>query len=210
MLNINDYRCIILDQDGTIYPRESKLFLALRNRTRDWLKEKLNVTNEETEQIYKVLPKQYPNPFLGFVSLGATVREYHEEVFNKISPNKYIKKDKSLVELFETLKPQIFVVTMASPEYSYKLQTHLEIDEFITHTYYVKDYPPDYSKQRCYTSIIKNLETTNELVCVIGDNFETDILPALEIDCSAIHISRIRERGDHETITSIYDLYHYL
>jgi FMN phosphatase YigB (HAD superfamily) len=81
-----------------------------------------------------------------------------------------------------------FVVTMASVQYSMRLQNHLKIRSLVDRTLYVSDYGPTYSKGDCYLDIADGLGLTPEQICVIGDNMLIDIAPALDRGFKAIHV----------------------
>ena len=95
----NDYagiKCIVFDQDGTFYSANSHLAHALREMTKTWLIRKLNVSKHEIDLLYERLRENYPNPYHGFQSLGASVSEYHTEVFNTVNPFDYLTHDTSI------------------------------------------------------------------------------------------------------------------
>ena len=68
----------IFDQDGTLYPKKSKLTNALRERTKQWISESLDITRGEVDSIYARLPKEFPHPYHGFLSLGLSPEEYFQ------------------------------------------------------------------------------------------------------------------------------------
>ena len=199
-------RCLILDQDGTLYPRRSSLAEALRERTKSWLVQKLGLPRHEIDRLYSRLQDEYPNPLLGFQSLGAAVSEYHREVFEAIDPRNHLSRDAGLTAILKRLPQAKYIVTLASPAYSATLQECLGVAELVEKTYFVLDYPPDYSKKRCYAAIASHTGLAYSTLCVVGDDFRVDILPALELGCKAIHVSDTRFPGDHETIRSIHEL----
>ncbi|MCB9370234.1 hypothetical protein H6501_01415 [Candidatus Woesearchaeota archaeon] len=84
-------KVVIFDQDGTLYPRSSLLFQEQSKRTREWIKNRLNLTDEQLQELYLKLQKNYPNPYLGFESLGLSINEYLEVVFNSINIGDFIK-----------------------------------------------------------------------------------------------------------------------
>lgn len=199
-------KCIIFDQDGTLYPKDNPLALALRVRTKSWLMHKLNLSYEEVEELYQNLKIDFPNPFLGFQSIGASVLEYHEQVFNSIYPSDYLSYDHKLVSLLQKLAQIKYIVTFASPLYSEALQKCLGVMPFSEKTYYVNNFPDEFSKRRCYQTIAQSLRMTSSAICVVGDNFELDIIPAIELGCKAVHVSNEPILGAHETIPVIYEL----
>jgi len=53
-------KCFIFDQDGTFYPEKSELTNALREKTKEWLMNRLSLSRKEIEKLYRKLPKEYP------------------------------------------------------------------------------------------------------------------------------------------------------
>jgi len=196
----------IFDQDGTLYPKENKLFHILRVKTKQWLMKSLKINRDEVEELYKFLPKNYPHPFEGFASLGLTVEEYHKEVFDNISPEEYTKKDEKLVELFKSIKVPKYVVTLASKNYSFKLQKALGIEKLIDNSVFVIDFFPKCSKIFPYKYINKKLNIDPKKICVVGDNLEVDIIPALEGSFQTILIGKNVKAYEGTCVSSIYNI----
>lgn len=90
----------------------------------------------------------------------------------------------------------ITLVIFVSPRYTKKLQEKLEIEKFYDKILYVKDFK-SYTKKECYQEIAKKYGVSNNEVLVIGDNFENDIRPAIELGCQTVFIS---ENGDFDNI----------
>ena len=181
-------KMIVFDQDGTLYPRENKLIIETRKRTKEWLAKKLKKDLDEIERIYKQLPQKYPNPYLGFLSLGCSVDEYMSEVFDKMNPDEFLKFNPLLYKFFESNKQLKALVTLASPNYTIKLQETLKLKSFYDKILYVKDFET-YSKGQCYKELAKDFNIKFEEMCVIGDSYDNDILPAQELGCETILIS---------------------
>ncbi len=205
-IDCTDIKSIIFDQDGTFYPSNSDLARELRERTKIWLMQKLHLSRHEIDLLYEKLRTIYPNPYHGFQSLGASVAEYHAAVFNTINPCNYLAYDPRLIRMLRILPQTKYVVTLASPSYSEALQECLGIARFIEKTYYVSDFAPDYSKKRCYEAIAQGMDGDYSALCVIGDNFQLDIVPALELGCMTVYISNAKVSGAHHTIETIFDL----
>ena len=68
-------KAIIFDQDGTFYPKDHKLTLELRRKTKKWISEKLNKSDSEVDELYSKLPIKYPNPLEGYSSIGLDIKE---------------------------------------------------------------------------------------------------------------------------------------
>ena len=173
-------KAYIFDQDGTLYPKKSNLTDVLRERTKEWLSESLSMAREEVNTLYAKLPKDFPHPYHGFLSLGLSPEEYHKEVFDKVDPTLFLDEDNRLVNLFARISVPKFVVTLASLGYSERLQRRLGVYDLVERTISAIEHPPTYSKLEAYELTRKHLGIAAEDICVVGDNLSTDILPAVE------------------------------
>lgn len=181
-------KMLVFDQDGTLYTSENNLFLETRNKTKYWLSNKLNKNLDEINKLYKKLPEKYANPYYGFASLGCSVDEYMLEVFDKIDPRNFLEFNPNLYTYFKNSKLLKALVTFASPNYTIKLQEKLKLKSFYNKILYVKDFAT-YSKKQCYEQLSKEFNVKFNEMCIIGDNYYNDILPAQQLGCKAILIS---------------------
>ena len=181
-------KMLVFDQDGTLYPSENDLIMETRKKTKYWLSQKLNKDLKDIDELYKQLPKKYANPYLGFKSLGCNIDEYMSEVFDKVDPSKFLEFNQMLYSYFKYNKQLKALVTFASPNYTIKLQETLRLKNFYDKILYVKDFKT-YSKGQCYEQLIKDFNIKFDEMCVIGDSYYNDILPALQLGCEAILIS---------------------
>ena len=141
-------KMLILDQDGTLYSNQEELFLYTRKTTKKWLTKKLNKSSGEIDRIYDILPSKYPNPYLGFISLGCTPDEYMTEVFDKIKPSNFINFNQKIYNYFKKSSVLKALVTLASPRYTNELQSKLKLKDFYAEILYVKDFK-SYNKKDC-------------------------------------------------------------
>lgn len=191
-----EVKIIIFDQDGTLYSKKHQLYKDTSSLTKKWISESLKVSLENVETLYKQLSIKYPNPYCGFQSLGLSVEKYMSNVFDKIEPEKYLKFNPIIYNYFKNSKEKKILVTFASPRYTKKLQEKLEIEKFYDKILYVKDFK-SYTKKECYQEIAKKYGVSNNEMLVIGDSFENDIRPAIELGCQTVFIS---ENGDFDNI----------
>ncbi len=187
-------KCFIFDQDGTFYPEDSKLTDELRRKTKRWLMKRLSLKINEVEELYKKLPKKYPNALEGFISLGLTIRDYHKNVFDTVDPSKYLSKDEKLISTLKKLGGEKFVVTFSSKRYSESLQKTLGIYNIIKKTYSSIDFLPETSKIFIYNYIKKIKKLKKEEICIVGNNLEVDVLPALNEGYKTILIDNHAKR----------------
>jgi FMN phosphatase YigB (HAD superfamily) len=196
-------KAYVFDQDGTLYPKNSPLSYALRQRTKQWISESLGLTRERVDELYVELQKRYSHPYHGFLSLGLKPEEYLAEVFEKVNPSDFFGSNSTLITLLKQITFPKYVVSLASYNYSIRLQRSLGIDKLLTGFFSVIDFPPDYSKLDAYALIRKTNNLEAKEILVIGDNFDLDIKPALENCYQALLVTMVNERVC-ETIPDIY------
>jgi FMN phosphatase YigB (HAD superfamily) len=135
----------------------------------------------------------------------------HKEVFDKVDPTLFLDEDNRLVNLFARISVPKFVVTLASLGYSERLQQRLGVYDLVERTISAIENPPTYSKLEAYESIRKNLGISANEICVVGDNWSTDILPAIENGFNAFFVDSARvSPTEFHRIDNIYSLEHYL
>lgn len=182
-------KLIIFDQDGTLYEKDNELMLHTRKMTKKWLMKSLNLDNIEVEKIYEELPKTFPNPYLGFMSLGLKVEDYMNEVFEQINPENFLEFNENVYQFFRNNKIPKALVTFASPTYTEKLQKTLKIYDYYSKIVFGKDLKT-YSKGEAYGNLIDLFELKCDEVCVVGDDYENDIKPARELGCKTVWITK--------------------
>lgn len=203
---INDTNCLIFDQDGTLYPSDSALSKKLSDLTKHWLMRSLNIDQTNIEAAYSFLQKKYRHPYHAFFSYGLSIKEYHENVFNSVDLATYVGIDLKLANMLDKLPQQKFVVTLAPPKFSIELQKRLGILSYFSSTVYAQDFPTEYSKKDCYKGIAEKYGFSKDEICVIGDNYYLDILPAIDLGYKCIHVTNDLFSSPWLTTASVYNL----
>lgn len=198
-------KAIIFDQDGTLYPKESKLYKYTSSLTQNWVKSSLKLNQIQLEKIYTMLKQEFPNPFDGFQYLGLTINDYHDNVFNQVNCDLFIEVDNRLINILEKIKIPKYIVTLSSKAFSEKLLATLQLDTLFEKTYLVSDYKNSNNKLLIYEEIRKNLNLKHSEVCIIGDNYMVDLEDAKMKGYMCILISK-EIISDVVTIPSIYSL----
>lgn len=169
---------IIFDLDDTLYQNRR---LSQRNTdlTKSWIKEELGLDEKELESMYEKLPEEYPNPLKGIKSLGLSTQEYYDNVFRRIEPAKYISENPKLEKGLKKLDREKVVISFASKDYCKEVLDVLGIEKHFEKVLSASQF--ESSKKRAYTNI-KNPEI------VIGDNYNADLKPAMELGIDIIHV----------------------
>lgn len=170
---------IIFDLDDTLYQNKQ---LSRRNTelTKNWIKEELNLSQDELENLYQNLPDKYPNPLRGIESIGLSTEGYYKNVFRRIEPEKYLSENFELENELEKLDRSKIVVSFAPKSYCWRVLEVLGVEQHFEKVFSASEF--ESSKKLAYREI-KNSEV------VIGDNYSADLKPAADLGLDIIHVS---------------------
>lgn len=198
-------KAYIFDQDGTLYPRDSKLYRQITDMTKIWLKNSLFLNDEELAILYNNLKKTHPHPFRGFESIGFSYYDYHKEVFNRINVKDFISRDEELGVMLELIRQPKFIVTLSSPKFSSQVLKQLSVRRLFEDVFFASDLEAPYEKIILYEKIRKSLNLLPHEICIIGDNYDIDLSLAIRENYKCILVSKEAREGVIN-ISSIYEL----
>ena len=117
------------------------------------------------------------------------------EVFDKINPSSFLTFNPRLYEYFLNNRFLKALVTLASRQYTEKLQETLKLRELFDEILYLEDFKT-YSKSECYKKLSKDFNIDFSEMCIIGDSYENDIIPAQQLGCKTVLISSVKKNID--------------
>jgi len=197
---------LLLDQDGTVYPRSSPLFVRMHEYGRQWVMDRMGLDEAGVDELYRRLQDQYPNPLDGFGSIGLTADDYHRNVFDRLEVEALLAPDPRLRPFLGTLGGPVYVVTMSSPRFSDRVLEHLGVGDILNGRYCFPD-PESGSHHKVvvYERLRLQHGLEPEQVTVVGDNFALDLVDAYAKGYHCVHIGD--EVGTRvPTIPNIYAL----
>ncbi len=168
-------KAIIFDLDGTLYPAANPLTSELRIITKEWIARRKCLTLSDVESLYRELPKKYPHPYHGFLSLGLTPVEYLKQVFDAVNPEKFLFRDAALEGLLSKTPSTKHVVTLASIGYANRVLAALSIRDSIDSVTSMVDYGPSYHKLIVYEELRRKIGAERNEILIVGDNGPVDI-----------------------------------
>jgi len=194
-------KLLILDQEGTLY-QNKKLLFQIRTNTQEFFCNKLSIQKEDYLEWYNKNKKDFPNIFEALKKLKISVKEYHSQVFDIAHPQAYLKKDLNLLNIFKKLNLPIYVVTSSSKTYSKKVLQSLGIFSLIKDSISLSE--ENQNKIEIYNQIVQKEKLNPREICVIGDNWDTDLKDAKERGFKTVLIGEKDEKPFF--IKSIYNL----
>jgi hypoxanthine phosphoribosyltransferase/FMN phosphatase YigB (HAD superfamily) len=170
-------KTIILDQEGTIYTNK-KIEEIIHERTKNFFCEKLNINTKSYSLWYEKIKKKYPNILEAIKHYNLKVKDYHEYVFDSIDPSLYLKYDKNLRKVLHKVRVPIYIVTTSSHNFSLRVLESLGIEKLCKKTLSLSDKIID--KFSIYKKILKVEKLRPDEICIVGDNFKTDLEKATD------------------------------
>jgi FMN phosphatase YigB (HAD superfamily) len=188
----------IFDMDGTLYRfdgrdgsvfTESRFYKDVRAKVYEFFRIRLGLNQEASVLEYERIKTSYQ----GEVSLGVE-KEYginRYEYFRytwDFDPGEYIVKDTDLAEKFEVLQGRIALLTAAPRVWAVNVLAYLDLTVAFGINVFTGE--PDLRKPdpRVFSSIALELGADPRMVFSLGDQEETDILPAREAGMRTVRI----------------------
>lgn len=190
---------LIFDMDGTLYQFESDEFATSRfnadakERAYALISNNLKITLDKAKETYQSISKTYN----GEVSLGLEKEfgidryKYFREVWSP-NPSKYIKKA-SLREFMLPFQGNSAILTAAPRSWAKKVLKYLEIYDLYCNALFTGE--PDIRKPdpRAFQQVLDYFKIKPQEAISIGDQENTDIIPAKKIGMRTIIIGKSKE-----------------
>lgn len=194
---------IIFDMDGTLYTFDddtevqfssSKLGKQIRVNSVRFLREQLNLSSTRAEELYLDFFKRYKGELSLAVEkeLGINRSDFFDLAWN-VTASKFISRNKILAPTLQQLNVPSGVLTAAPKIWAKKALTFLQIRNVFGEAIFTGD--PDIRKPNpeafLQLSHFWNLKPSQ--VLAIGDQEETDILPAKSLGMKTLRIANQAE-----------------
>lgn len=195
------YLCVI-DLDGTLYPKESRITYEMRRRVIHQIALKNAIPMTIAEKLYRQLPLKFPNPYKGLASLNISGGQYRS-IFNSLDVESFIEKDEKLVGLFRILSniADVVFVSFAPKSYVIRMLKAFGIESFVQSIICV-DEQTSFSKEPIFFDL--NKANTYDEIFAIGDDYENDLIPAKKAGFKTYQVNFEKEGSD------IYSILHNL
>jgi FMN phosphatase YigB (HAD superfamily) len=177
-------KILMFDLDGTLYPykgdsfRDTSLYEALRQRSLEFISEKLNIEIKEAAEKYDFIAKKYD-----FILSNGFEKEYgidRTEYLNfawNMDPTQHIEKDKRLTSMLEELSRthDLFILSDAPRIWINKLLEFFEVGDYFKGIFSGGDNDVR-KKNGLYYHALKTLNADPKNVIMMGDEYLVDVI----------------------------------
>lgn len=199
----------IFDMDGTLYTGFDKgkstdfscsgFYADLKEKAASFFMTRFSLSREEAQKEYERIKTKYK----GEVSLGLEWErgidryDYFANTWN-LEPELYIEKDENLPELMEQMRGRIALLTAAPRIWAVNVLSFLKLEQAFGDLVYTGE--PNIRKPDplAFKQIVESFDVPPEFVFSIGDQEESDIIPAKSLGMKTIRIGKnIKSSADY-------------
>lgn len=175
------YNICIFDQDGTLYPKNSNLWLELSKRTREWLCKRGNM-NESDFQKFKL---RFPDFHEGLAFMWLDLKMWQHEVQKGMLQDidNLLIADNDLAKLIASIE-YTYVVTFSCEAFSERVLEVLGISNLLNSRFSL-DQP---RKWEIYEFIQRQHQCQSSDILVLWDNYIADLRPAVHLWMGVLEI----------------------
>lgn len=200
----------IFDMDGTLYQfdkgksktfDESSFYLNLKKNVILFLMTKKKINEKDALIEYKRLYEKYK----GQISLGVkfehniNILEFFKNTWN-MNPSKYIEKNNELKILLNPFTGKVALLTNAPRIWTTKVIQYLELEEIFKNMIHTGEPIIRKPNPLIFQKIAKKFNVNNSQIISIGDQEETEIIPAKSIGMKTLFIGQGATSADYSAI----------
>lgn len=207
-------KVILIDMDGTLYPIQEESFLLspvhneIQRRSIEFISKSLNINPEKSRKIFIEIKKDYPKLYsVGLKErYGINRKKYLDYSWN-INPRDFVKLPKGIKNLLSELckKYSLYLVSDAPEVWINNLLRNFDIENLFTGKFSGTDLNRE-KKEGLFIHVLKTLNLSPNNVIMIGDEKDTDMIPAKNSGISTIFLGSEKEFKADYNIRSIFDL----
>lgn len=207
-------KVILIDMDGTLYPIQEESFLLspvhkeIQRRSIEFISNSLNVSLKKSHEIFMEVKKDYPKLYsIGLKKrYGIDRRKYLNYVWD-IKPSDFVKFPKGVKNLLLELskKYTLCLVSDAPKIWINNLLRNFQIEDLFINKFSGTDLNKK-KKEGLFDYVLETLNLPPENVVMIGDEEDTDMIPAKNSKILTIFLGEEKKFKADYNIKSIFDL----
>lgn len=214
-MKTNSRKTIIFDLDGTIYRfkgdsfRSSGLYDVIIKNTLQYISNSLNKSEEEAQKVLDIVLKKYGNS----ISIGLENEfkidryDYFDFTWN-IDPKDYVQFDPRLKLFLLNLGTNFNLVLLsdAPKVWVHGVLEHLVIKEFFGNNIFSGEGNTRKEFGNAFQEVCKVMKIEASNCVSVGDQEETDIVPAKEMGMKTVYIANKKSIVSDYTINNIVEV----
>lgn len=193
-------KAVIFDFDATLYKYGAPITELIEKRTDSFL---LKHGVEDTKEF----ERNVPNILEALDVLGIDRSQYVADIFEDVRYEEYFREDTQLVKWLGKMSCLKIIVSLSPQKHIVSALEEMKVRSCFNEIISVCDLPHIHNKLNIYQSVLKANQWEPKDVICIGDSYQLDLVPALElgIEVILIHPKR-RYRDKHLEIQSFPDI----
>jgi putative hydrolase of the HAD superfamily len=202
------YRVLFLDLDDTLYPPETGLWKAIRDRIQRYLTERMGFSQAEAERLRGQYLGQYGTTLEGLRRHHRVDVEDYLQFVHNVPIESALKPDPALRALLERIRARKVIFTNASLDHTKRVARALGIEGVIDQ--YIDIRALDFENKPRLAAYHRALQLTGNPPppqCVMVEDRPVNLEPAKELGMLTVLVgARSGRDGRHRVIPSLHEL----
>lgn len=186
---LNKIKNWVFDLDNTLYSPEVEIFSQIDKRMTEFIKNKLNTSNEKAFEIQKKYFLEYGTTLAGLMKAEDINPDEFLEYVHDINLE-ILKPNEELNEIIKELPGKKFIYTNGSKKHAENVLNKLEMQKIFDHIFDIKEsnFIPK-PNIKSYKKFIKKMNIDPQ-VSVMFEDIERNLVPAKNIGMQTVLILR--------------------
>jgi putative hydrolase of the HAD superfamily len=204
---VQSYSHLLLDLDDTLYPSNSGVWEAVRDRIQTYIKTRLSVSKQEATLLRQRYLEQFGTTLTGLSEEFSIDIEDYLDYVHDVPLNQFLKPDPVLRTMLQSIRIPRVVFSNAYLPHVERVLDHLGVRDEINQV--VDIYALDFQnkpKKEAYDLVINLIGADDPSSIVFVDDRLANLEPAARLDMTTVLVGSDREDTNHLHIHRISEL----
>lgn len=202
---------IFFDLDNTLYPKSSGLMDAIRDRIISYMRDVMNLDDNEIRSIREYSLKKYGTTLIGLIELFGVNKQHYLDYVHDLDLSVYLKKDPAIINILKSLPQRKLIFSNADQDHVLRVLDFLCIRGFFDCIIDVHTLMPNVKPQtEAFQKALKVSGLKSWDGCVFLDDDFPNIAKADEIGIFSILVDEFEKTEFKNRITSLLHLQYLL